>query len=125
MVMTIVTDATSALKNGTSTVLSTVRRRTKTTGGFIPTRSQKVVKQLTRRWHKAVPFKMAQTRPVPLAAIAIVVGGAAVAATAAILVRRYLAARGASEAEADAEELNGQAEASLDSKPDEELVTSL
>jgi hypothetical protein len=123
MDMTIVTDATSALKNGTSTVLSTVRRRTKTTGGFIPTRSQKVVKQLTRRWHKAVPFKVAQTRPVPLAAIAIVVGGAAVAATAAILVRRYLAARGASEA--DAEELNGQAEASADGKPDEELVTSL
>jgi hypothetical protein len=123
MVMTIVTDATSALKNGTSTVLSTVRRRTKTTGGLIPNRSQALVQQLNRPWQKAVPFKMAQTRRVPLAAIAIVVGGTAVAATTAILVRRYLAARGASEA--DAKELNGQAEASPDSKPDEELVKSL
>lgn len=121
--MTIVTDATSALKNGTSTVLSTVHRRTKTTGGFIPTRSQKVVKQLTRRWHKAVPFKMAQTRRVPVVAIAIVVGGTAVAATTAILMRWYLATRGMSEAEAG--ELTGQAEAALDAMSDEELVKSL
>jgi hypothetical protein len=123
MVMTIVTDAKSALKNGTSTVLSTVRRRTKTTGGFIPTRSQKLVKQMTRRWQKAVPFKRSQTRRVPVVAIAIVVGGTAVAATAAILMRRYLAARGASEAEAG--ELAGRAEALPDGKPDAELVTSL
>lgn len=121
--MTIVTDAKSALINGTSTVLSTVRRQTKTTGGFIPTRSQELVKQVTRRWQKAVPFKKLQTRRVPVVAIAIVVGGTAVAATTAILLRRYLATRGASEAEAG--ELAGQAEALPDGKPDEELVTSL
>jgi hypothetical protein len=123
--MTIVTDAKSALKNGTSTVLSTVRRRTRTTGGLIPVTSQKVVKQVTRRWQKAFPFKMPKARRVPVVTIAIVVGGAAVAATAAILMRRYLATRGASEAEADAEELHGQADASPDAMSDEELMKSL
>lgn len=66
--------------------------------------------------------KMLQTRRVPVVAIAIVVGGSAVAATTAILVRRYLATRGASEAEAG--ELAGRAEALPDGKPDAELVTS-
>jgi len=113
--MAIMTEAKSALKNGTSTLLSTARRRPKATQRFMPIKSQTLVKQMTRR------FRTPETRRVPVIPLVIVAAGATVAgAMTAIILRRFLAARYAGEEG----ELAGQ-EASLDAHPDAELVKSL
>lgn len=89
--MTIVSDARSALQNGASTVLSTVRHN-KTTRRLLPVRTQELMKQLNRRIEpRRTP------RRVPIVPIAISVGLAVVGTVGGILVSRYLAAKSAND----------------------------
>ncbi len=110
--MTMVTEAKNALKNGTSTVMSTVRRGTKAMEGSLPTNLRRPVKQASRIVEEP------RTRRVPVWPIVVVVGVAAFATTTTVLVRRLIAAR----------YVNDEEEFTVEdfpaSQPDEELVTS-
>ncbi|HEU5347989.1 MAG TPA: hypothetical protein VFU63_05190 [Ktedonobacterales bacterium] len=82
--MTMVNDARSALQNGASTVLSTVRHN-KTTRRLLPANTQKMMKQWNRRL---------QTRRTPVLPIVLVAVGLSLAGTVSgIVLGRYLAAK--------------------------------
>lgn len=94
--MTIVNEAKSALQNGTSAVLSTVRRRQKLSRRLLPINTRKLakqVKQLNRR------FVMRRPRRVSALPIVLAVSGAVVGTATALVVRRYLATRAATNEE--------------------------
>jgi hypothetical protein len=107
--MTMVTEAKNALKNGTSTVISTVRRGTEAVERSLPINVQRPVKQAARLVEKP------RTR-VPVWPIVLAVGVAAVA-TAVVLVRRAVKATYA----IDGDEFTG--ELSPSEQSDEEMVT--
>lgn len=90
--MTVVRDATSALQNGASTMLSTMRRN-KITRRLLPERTQKVMKRLNR----SIQPRRPRTLPLVLAAV-----GVSLAATlTGILVSRYVLSRAMDEEAAE------------------------
>ena len=110
--MTVVTEARNALKNGTSTVMGTVRRGTEAAQRSIPSGVQRRVKQATRLVERP------RRRRVPFWPIALTVGVAALATTTVVLVRRVVRATYAVDAEDFSEEtFPGD-------RPEDELVTS-
>lgn len=107
--MSMVTEAKSALKNGTSTILSSVRHSPKATRRFLAVDSHRLMRRVTR------PFERQQSRRMPIVPIVLVTSAAVLGTTIAILVRRLLAANSAGEESTEYEfSPNGQ--------PDEELV---
>ena len=110
--MTMVKEATNALKNGTSTVMSTVRRGTHAMERSLPINGHRPVKRASSI------VEGRRTRRVPVGPIVLAVGVAALAATTAVLVRRLVAARDASDDE------QFMAEDIPASQPEEELLTS-
>ena len=110
--MTMVTEAKNALKNGTSNVMSTVRRGTNAMERSWPINVRRPVKQASRI------DEGRRTRRVPVWPIVLTVGVAALATTTAVLVRRLIRAAYASD------EKGFTAEDFPASQPEEELVTS-
>ena len=110
--MTMVTEAKNALKNSTSTVMSTVRRGTEAVERSLPIKVQRPIKQATHLVQKP------RTRRVPLWPIVLTIGAAALATTAVVLVRRLVKATYAIDDEGFTEEI------SASGQPGEELVTS-
>ena len=112
ILMTMVQEAKNALKNGSSTLMSTVRRGTKAMERSLPMNGHRPLNPASRI------FERRRTYRIPVGPIILAVGMAALAATAAVLVRRLVTGRQAcDEEEFVAEDLpTGQ--------PEEELVTS-
>jgi hypothetical protein len=87
--MTIVNEARSALQNGASTVLSTVRGRRRSTRRLMSLTPKKLMKQVNRRFS---PRRARRSAVVP---IAIAAGAAIVGTATAVWVSRYFALRNA------------------------------
>jgi hypothetical protein len=110
--MTMVKEAKNVLKNGTTNVMSTVRRGRKAVERSLPMNGKGPVGKASRI------FERQRTYRVPVRPIVLAVGMAALAATAAVLVRRLVTTRYASdEEEFTTEDLPA-------GQPEEELVTS-
>jgi hypothetical protein len=110
--MTMVKEAKNVLKNGTTNVMSTVRRGRKAMERSLPMNGHRPVTKASRI------IERQRTYRVPVGPIVLAVGIAALAATGAVLVRRLVTARYAN----DEEEF--VAEDSPASLSEEELVTS-
>ena len=110
--MTMVKEAKNALNKGASTVMSRVRRGTNAMERSLPINGHQPVKQASRIVARR------RTHRVPVGPIVLAVGVAALAATTAVLVRRLVTARHASDEE------QFTAEGFPTSQPEEELVTS-
>jgi hypothetical protein len=110
--MNMVTDAKNALQNGTSTVLTAVRRRARAEERSLPLESHSPVKPAHRS--SRAPL----TRRVPVLPIALAVGVAVLGITSVFVARRLLVVRYAGdEGVFTADEVTS-------GKPDEALVTS-
>jgi hypothetical protein len=108
---TMVTDTKNVLRNGTSTVMSVVRRGTEAAQRSLPAKFQRPAKQTTS------VVREPRARRVPLWPIALTIGAATLAVAATVLVRRVVKATYA----IDSAEFAGKDSAS--GQPDEELVT--
>jgi hypothetical protein len=107
-----VTDAKNALQNGTSTVLTAVRRRAQAAERWLPLDSHEPVKPANRS--SRVPL----TRRMPVLPIALAVGVVVLGATGVFVVRRLLVVRYARD------EGMFTSDDAPSGTPDEELVTS-
>ena len=108
---TMVTDTKNGLKNGTSTIMSAVRRGTEAAQRSLPVKFQRPAKPA------ASVLRDPRARRVPLWPIALTIGAATLAVAATVLVRRLIKAAYA----IDDAEFAGKDSAS--GQPDEELVT--